>query len=565
MKRILLTVCFLSAVMLAYGQHADSKKLENTIGIAIKKASSASVRICGFDTVSNQQMSAQFSGVVVSKDGDILTAAHVEIPGKTYKVRFPDGREAIAMGLGKIEFAADKTMPDVAMMKIITAGIWPYAAMGSSANLKQHEPSISIAYPESLNQLIPTIRFGRIENIKNSRGFIQSTCKMEPGDSGGPLFDYAGRVIGMHSAIEVAENSNYEIPVDLYRKYWTALHRPEIYTALPQQVDVFKDEKDSNAGSKLEIDDLSKSLQTGSRFKNTCLTVNSIVDGKSLAIMCTLFSLKGMALKSAGYQSLLVSKSSMTGAEPMIQLGNGKVVAATVLARDKENDLVLLQPAVNIKGGIPVKELAADTLLSLIPGKFLLSPQPDSPAVESALGMGSIALPKNANMAFLGAAIAYGDGPLKITRVMDASPASKCDLQVGDEVLCINQAPMTKAEDYGNQLIKYWPGDTITIRVNHQGNQLDKTVILGDRPKQIANHPVEFFAGGKSSRRDGFKSVFTHDGKLIPAMCGGPVFDIDGHFLGINVARFSRATVLVLPVSVVFEFIKKNLKRPVVM
>ena len=560
MKKILSTLFFVGMLSLSYAQPVNVKKLEETMRYAIQKAYPASVRIYGYDTVLKQQMSAQFSGVVVSKAGDILTAAHVTVPGKTYKVTFPDGREGIAIALGKIVFRDDKTVPDVAMMKIVTAGTWPYAALGSSANLKQFEPCISIAYPESLNQLIPTVRFGYIADVKNKRGFVQSTCKMEPGDSGGPLFDYAGRVIGLHSAIEVAEDLNYEVPVDLYKKYWTALHRPETYQELPQQVDVFENRKDSGAMSIPAITDLNAALEAGFRYKGSCLAIESKVEGVTRRITATLFSLKGMSAKQSLNSSLLVAKSSLTGNNPLIQLGRGQTVTATVLARDKENDLALLQPAFEIKGGIRVKELPADSLVNIIPGKFLLSPQPDSAAFVGISGSRMISLPKNVNMAFLGAAIAYGKGPLKITRVMDGSPALTCDLKTGDEVISINHVLMTKAEDYGNELVRYWPGDTIVICINREGSQLEKMVVLGNRPQQIANHPVEFFAGGKSLRRDGFKHVFTQDGQLLPAKCGGPVFDIYGHFYGINIARFSRATTVVIPVSVLNNFINGNLK-----
>src|SRR4051812_42456405 len=95
-------------------QKLDAGKLQMQLHKAIKLAYPASVRMWGFDTLAKQQMSAQFSGVVVSKQGHILTAAHTTMPGKTYKVMFPDGKECIALALGKIEFAENKTRPDVA-------------------------------------------------------------------------------------------------------------------------------------------------------------------------------------------------------------------------------------------------------------------------------------------------------------------------------------------------------------------------------------------------------------------------------------------------------------------
>lgn len=194
----------------AVAQKKQLVKFQKTIAEAVKKAYPASVRMWGFDVQQNQRTSAQFSGVVVSADGYILTAAHTILPGKNYKVFFPDGRECIALALGKIENKDTPGIPDVGLMKITDKGTWPFAEMGYSASLLKNEPCISISYPESLNQTLPTLRLGTVAEVKNEYGFIRSTCKMEPGDSGGPLFDYYGRVIGLHSAIDVSEEMNFE-------------------------------------------------------------------------------------------------------------------------------------------------------------------------------------------------------------------------------------------------------------------------------------------------------------------------------------------------------------------
>lgn len=74
----------------------------------------------------------------------------------------------------------------------------------------------------------------------NQYGFLQSTCLMEPGDSGGPLFDANGNVVGIHSAIDVSEKENFEVPVDLYRTYWSALQQPRTYGEYPVQKDSLK-------------------------------------------------------------------------------------------------------------------------------------------------------------------------------------------------------------------------------------------------------------------------------------------------------------------------------------
>lgn len=515
----------------AYGQIKNVHK-------AIEKAWPASVRMWGYDTASKQQMSAQFSAVVVSPQGDLLTAAHTSTPGKTYKVMFPDGKEAIALALGKIEMADDPTIPDVAMMKIITPGTWPYAEMGYSASLKLRQPCISIAYPESLNQHLPGIRFGIITSLGNERGFLQSTCAMEPGDSGGPLFDEQGRVIGIHSAISISESENYEIPVDLYRKYRTALASAKKYNALPVITDVVGTDPLA-----VQMEDL-PALSTA---KNACFLITSEVKGKEENIYGTAFA--------NGY---VISKSSMVGSDPVIHYGD-KMIKATVVRRNRENDLVLLQIKEQIKDGITLTKAKPDSISFKHLGQFLVSPRLDTANAASVAGTLPFSLPRINSTGFLGASIAYKPGPLLLTFVRKNSPAAANDLKVGDEVISLNNITYNKAEDFGAALQKYWPGDTITISLKREGSVYTKQIVLDEKPQVPANHPSEMFAGGKSKRRDGFTRIFAHDAILTPNQCGGPVFDAAGNFMGINIARYSRTSTIAIPSEVVWEFVKDNL------
>ncbi|GAA4311838.1 hypothetical protein GCM10023149_06920 [Mucilaginibacter gynuensis] len=563
MKKLQLFVVVLFVILLPsiiYGQKFDRKTLEVTLHKAIEKAYPASVRMWGFDTVSKMQMSAQFSGVVVAKDGYILTAAHTTVVGKTYKVMFPNGKEAIALALGRITYEANPIAPDVAMMKIITQGSWPYAEMASSSALKVNEPCISIAYPETLNQRLPSVRFGRITNVKNDLGFVQSTCIMEPGDSGGPLFDYMGRVIALHSAINVDEATNYEIPVDYYRTYWSALNKVEDYKALPVQKDSVAADPFANKILTIPaLTNVSEQFKTDlSKLATNTIKITSTIAAHQQSINGITLSLDGMGLP---YKTIIISKSSMIGDEPVVSTGGGKSFKLNILARDKANDIVILQAPAAIKNGIKLNAVKNDTLVFNGLGKLLLSPLPDTIGVVSVLGSMQINQPKVFSMGFLGAAIAYKEGPLVLTRIQPNSPASEAGLEIGDQVLNINDKPMQKPEDYGAELQKYWPGDKVTFKVSHAGNTLTKEITLISRPPMGSNHPAEMFAGGKSIRRDGFEKVFTHDAIIKANHCGGPVFDTDGNFYGINIARFSRTSTLAIPAAVISQLVINALKN----
>jgi serine protease Do len=546
--------------VLLFGLNANAQKkqvakFQYTISQAVKKAYPASVRMWGFDVQQKQRTSAQFSGVVVSTDGYILTAAHTILPGKNYKVFFPDGRECIAVALGKIENKETPGIPDVGMMKITDKGTYPFAEMGYSASLLKDEPCISISYPESLNQTLPTLRLGSIAEVKNEYGFIRSTCKMEPGDSGGPLFDYHGRVIGLHSAIDVAEDMNFEIPVDLYRRYWTALNSEKLYTTFPEKTDSVK------------ADPLSLLLQKESRqkalhpdfgvpiVKNSCFTVTSIIKGQQQKIDACLLNVK----TSGGVKrQFLLSKNTMVGENALGDI-NGVKVPIKFIGRDQENDLVLFAFEQHINGGIDLNLAIADTL-KIEMGKLLYSMNPAGKVMRSVLGSKLFNLPKINSQPYLGAMVVYNSSPVQFSLIKEGSPAERAGIKVGDELISINGKMIRKANEFAPEILKYWAGDEVNFEWENASGKMSKTFKLDGRGQSLSNHPSDKFEVGKSERRDGFNAIFTHDAAIQASDCGSPVFDWEGHFYGINIARFSRTTTVVVPKKTIIDFVSKYVR-----
>ncbi|TSJ38900.1 PDZ domain-containing protein [Mucilaginibacter corticis] len=511
-------------------QRIMAQTAESAIQKTIAKVRPACVRLWGFDTLQQVRTGAQFSAVV-AKDGYILTAAHVSVPGNTYKVMFPDGREAIAVALGKIELADDKTIPDVALMKIVTKGNWPNVEIGSSAALQKGEPCLSIAYPESLNQTQPTVRLGKVTASLNNRGFISSTCLMEPGDSGGPLINLSGQLIGLHSAIEIAEDKNYDVPVDLYEKYWTALQQPVVYHRWPETVSAIPAVKTS-----LHL----TSWPKAGNYSGTCVKLTSHLDGKVQTVMGTILFCKG--------QTFVVSKSSMVGSN--VAAGN---TTLSIMARDPNTDLVLLRPNTKLKGGIKLNE----TDHPLQTGSFLFAPLADTATITGILSGGPLDLPKTNSAGFLGATPMHNSSPAKIFFVRAGSPAALSGIKTGDVVTQLNGQPIADAGTFADVMSKTWPGDTLKIKVKRGAEENERAIILTYPPEIIHDHPAEHFTGGKSRRRDGFKQIYTTDLVLRPEQCGGPIFDARHHFCGIVIARYSRVNSLLISADGIRQFILK--------
>ncbi|WP_342647928.1 trypsin-like peptidase domain-containing protein [Mucilaginibacter sp. CSA2-8R] len=534
-------------------QHKEAIQLQQQITDAVAKARPACVRIWGYDTLLHQRNSAQFSGVVV-KDSYILTAAHVVTPTNTYRVMFADGSDCIAVALGKIELSEDKTRPDVALMKIVTRGNWPFAEIGSSASLQPHAACISIAYPESLNLDKPTVRLGVVTDPLNDRGFIKSSCIMEPGDSGGPLFDIDGHVIGIHSAIEVSEKNNYDVPVDVYMKHWQALLTATTYHALPPQ-----NALTSAIIPKLKTYAVLKPEDIAA-FKTTnqipaVVAIESRANNKVRRILGTVISLRGTPLEKTMGTSVIISKSSMVDDSVIVIFSPEKRVRAKVGFRDKTNDLVLLHPSSPINGGITFKQFDANIMAAMTPGAFLISPQVDTAAAVSILGSADTELPKVSSAGFSGATAAKSSKPAKIYFVRPGSPAALAGIKTGDVVNQVGLTHIDSATAYATAMSTYWPGDTVSLHIKRENQELHFALLLTYPPLTSSSHPAEHFAGGKSRRRDGFTHVYTNDAVLKPEQCGGPVFNLKGEFCGTQIARYSRANSLLLPAEVLRAFI----------
>ena len=175
---------------------------------------------------------AQGSGVIISKDGYVLTAAHVAgQPNKSVVFSLSDGRELHGKTLG-----LNKSM-DAGLMKIEDAGEFPFAEMGVSDGLKEGQWCLATGHPGGYQEDRGVVlRLGRVlltpDPINKA---ITTDCTLVGGDSGGPLFDMEGRVIGINSRIAGALAANMHVPVSTFKESWERLNKGEAWGHYPGQ------------------------------------------------------------------------------------------------------------------------------------------------------------------------------------------------------------------------------------------------------------------------------------------------------------------------------------------
>ncbi len=166
------------------------------------------------------------SGVIVSEDGLILTAAHVVEGRDAMTVVFPDGRTAAAKVLGA-NFSRD-----AAMVRLTGKGPWPHVELGDSNDLKVGNFVVALGHAKGFDATRRApVRLGRLHTDGRQR-FLISECTLIGGDSGGPLFDLQGRLVGIHSSIGPLLRINNHVPVSAFKDNWDRLAKGDQWGVL---------------------------------------------------------------------------------------------------------------------------------------------------------------------------------------------------------------------------------------------------------------------------------------------------------------------------------------------
>lgn len=189
----------------------DLAKLEAKVEAVAAKVMPATVALLAEKTGSSG------SGVVTTADGLVLTAAHVVHGTAEMVVVFPDGKQVPGKVLGA------NYSKDIAMVQITANGPWPFVERGTSKPLEAGDWVIGLGHSAGFDPgRTPPVRFGRVIS-KGPGNFLTTDCTLIGGDSGGPLFDLDGKIVGIHSNIGEALINNNHAGIDGFREDWDRL------------------------------------------------------------------------------------------------------------------------------------------------------------------------------------------------------------------------------------------------------------------------------------------------------------------------------------------------------
>lgn len=252
----------------------------------------------------------------------------------------------------------------------------------------------------------------------------------------------------------------------------------------------------------------------------------------------------GAIVDSDGY---VLTKASELKQDIEIQLFDGRRLKAEIVGSREEYDLALLR--------IDAKDLPTVRWDDADPppvGSWLATPGLET--IPISIGVVSVTPRKiERSIPVLGIELQDAEKGPQVFRVVPDSNAAKAGMQKNDVITHLDGDPMKSRDTLIQSIRKHRPGDKVRLKVLRGKRELTIDAELGEMAQ--LTHGREYFqfglGGQLSKRRAGFPLALQHDTVLQPNQCGGPLLDLDGKTVGINIARASRVESYALPTSVV--------------
>ena len=269
------------------------------------------------------------------------------------------------------------------------------------------------------------------------------------------------------------------------------------------------------------------------------------VDGTTVAL-ATIVDANGLALTKASE----LKKGKLT-----CWLATEKEVDAELLGADEDEDLALVR--VHAVGLKPIQWAAGEVAI----GQWAITP--GIAATPQAVGIVSV-LPHRVRppRALIGVQFDFFGSTPRIKDVLPGLGAEKVGLKSGDVILAVNALAVTNREQVVEALREYREGQNVKLRVQRRETQFTVEVrLMAPLAGQLEGDPdtrrrLGRLEGEVSRRSQGFEQAIEHDTVLQPWLCGGPLVDLDGNAIGINIARASRVSTYALPARLVKQVLK---------
>ncbi len=414
------------------------------------------------------------SGALISADGYILTCAHVIDIGPRAKVTLSDGREFEAELLGR------NRAQDYALLKIEAEGL-PFFEIGSSAGLEPGEWVAALGHPGGpYGDVQPTFALGKVKGLHRKipvqmmdryyNDAIETDVPIYAGNSGGPLIDLDGKLLGLNGAILMMGENAYASPIDqIMANYDTMAGGTDIEGERLSMGEAFSLMQEQFSPEMLE--------QMQERMGNL------FGDGGMGEMFGDLFG--DPERMQEMFQTFLDPEMQEQLGEMLGNLFGGEggenpfgemfgdpeqmqEMLQNMLGEDGEGLQRMLEGLMGGEGG---EGLFGGDMQEMLEG--LMGGQNEREEGTTT----------ERPRAYLGVrAEEQDDGSVKLTEITEDAPAAFSKLEVGDTVLRIDEQPVGSISEMGSLLGTYEPGDQAVFQVRGaDGTVRDVKVIFGRR------------------------------------------------------------------------------------
>lgn len=243
----------------------------------------------------------------------------------------------------------------------------------------------------------------------------------------------------------------------------------------------------------------------------------------------------------------ILTKASELKGVVTCKLADGRELPARTVGIHDDTDLAMLRIDAE---GLPVVKWAPQQSQPIVGDWVAAAGLGDLP---TAVGVVSV-LPRRVSgrRGVLGIMLEQAEGGPKIVQITPNSGAAKAGLLVNDIVLSVDGL-RTKSREELVELVgtKYKPGDVLSLVIKRGDKELTIKAAIGKVPTDDRASMQNTMGGPLSERRTNFPEALQHDTVLKPIDCGGPLVDLDGRVVGLNIARGGRVDSYALPATLI--------------
>ena len=408
------------------------------------------------------------------------------------------------------------------------------------------------------------LRLGRVLPALSGFPWLRATTSYEGGDSGGPLFDLEGRLLGVLNGGDEFAYTQYE-SISALKGHRTLLEAGEIVSAPRVGVRARKRRARDPAAfaPALDLEDAIGVAASG---------VVRILDGTDEIASGLLVDPDGWVVTK---RTLLAARSDLKCLASYSTSGR-MLFPARVVASSAEHDLALLK--LDSYSGSPAVEWATeDARVGQLVASFVHNPGQFPTMMSVVAGNTQPEPPKRGDIAQFPYYFEKGPGGAAVVASGEFQSAER-DVQPeplhdGDIITHLEGKSTPSIEEFGRVLMPIlYPtvknGEAFDTSKpapgNFAGEPLQVTVLRRGESKTLnvmrihstIHGPLFWHMAPKSLRRDGFAEAFSIDARIRPDQCGGPVVDLDGRVVGITIARVDTTRTLALPARVVRQVVE---------